>query len=247
MAFPRRPLIFVAHPDDETLACGGLLQRVGKSLVVFATDGAAPGFGCERQSGSLKAYSDLRFQEASRALAHIPTAPFQRLTKPDGSYFIEVHLFEELPAAATALSAIVRSFCPDAIISHAYEGAHIDHDACGFVAMHVGTALGLDFYEFPLYWLDPEGKPVLQRFRGDGNEVIQWQLSEAEIQVKKQMMAPTTHNAEQCPLSIPPASECVGPAAVRHTQSPNVVTICFRSGARVSITPSITASPPKCC
>jgi len=62
MAFPRRPLIFVAHPDDETLACGGLLQRVGKSLVVFATDGAAPGFGCERRYGSLKDYSDLRFQ-----------------------------------------------------------------------------------------------------------------------------------------------------------------------------------------
>jgi LmbE family N-acetylglucosaminyl deacetylase len=60
---PRRPLIFVAHPDDETIACAGLLQRVPASLVVFATDGAAPGLGGERKYGSLKVYSDLRFQE----------------------------------------------------------------------------------------------------------------------------------------------------------------------------------------
>jgi hypothetical protein len=74
---PSRPLIFIAHPDDETLACGGLLQRVPASLVVFATEGAAPGFGCERMFGSLKAYSDVRFQEASRALAHVPNASFK--------------------------------------------------------------------------------------------------------------------------------------------------------------------------
>jgi len=126
---PSRPLIFVAHPDDETIACAGLLQRAPTSLVVFATDGAAPGLGGERISGSLKAYSDARFQEASRALAHIPKTSFQRLTKPDGSYFVEVHLFEELPEAATALSAIARSFSPDAVISHTYEGAHLDHEA----------------------------------------------------------------------------------------------------------------------
>jgi len=186
---PNRPLIFVAHPDDETIACAGLLQRALTSLVVFATDGAAPGFGCERRFGSLKAYSDLRFQEASRALAHIPSASLQRLTKPDGAYFVEVHLFEELPQAATALSAIARSFSPEVIISHAYEGAHIDHDACAFVAMQVSTALALKLYEVPLYWLDQRGKPVLQRFRSDGDDVVEFQLSEAEIQVKKRMMA----------------------------------------------------------
>jgi hypothetical protein len=43
----RRPLIFVAHPDDETLACGGLLQRFPGALVVFATDGTPAGYGLE--------------------------------------------------------------------------------------------------------------------------------------------------------------------------------------------------------
>jgi LmbE family N-acetylglucosaminyl deacetylase len=154
---PSRPLIFIAHPDDETLACGGLLQRVPASLVVFAREGAAPGFGCERMFGSLKAYSDVRFQEASRALAHLPNASFQRITKPDGSYFVELHLFEELTEASASLCALGRSFSPDAIISHAYEGAHIDHDTCSFLAMHAAADLSLMRFEVPLYWLDGQG------------------------------------------------------------------------------------------
>ena len=35
-----RTLVIVAHPDDETITCGGLLQRMRDPCVVFATDGA---------------------------------------------------------------------------------------------------------------------------------------------------------------------------------------------------------------
>jgi LmbE family N-acetylglucosaminyl deacetylase len=194
-------LIFLAHPDDETLACGGLLQRVPASLVVFATDGAAPGFGCERMFGSLKAYSDIRFQEASRSLAHVPNASFQRLTKPNGSYFVELHLFEELTEASACLCALGRSFSPDAIISHAYEGAHIDHDTCSFLAMHAAADLSVMRFEVPLYWLDGQGNVVRQQFRdrqarivapnmeGTFTDILELQLSEAEIECKKRMLA----------------------------------------------------------
>jgi LmbE family N-acetylglucosaminyl deacetylase len=197
----RRPLIFVAHPDDETLACGGLLQRLPGSLVVFATDGTPAGYGLERRYGSLQAYTELRFQEAARALSHVPNCAFKWITGPEGSYFGDMHVYEDLASAATSLRAIAQAFCPDAIVSHTYEGAHIDHDACSFIAMHVANVLSLKRFEFPMYWLDPSGKAVLQRFRdGDagvaagGSEgarahVMEWQLSEAEIQRKKKMMA----------------------------------------------------------
>jgi N-acetylglucosamine malate deacetylase 2 len=188
-----RPLIFVAHPDDETLACGGLLQRVPASLVVFATDGTPAGFGLERKFGSLKAYTELRFQEASRALSHIPSASFQWLTRPDGFYFGDMHVYEELPAAATSLRAIAQTFSPDAIVSHTYEGGHIDHDACSFIAMHVAEVLSLKRFEFPMYWLDSSGQAVLQVFRdvkpGGAGDVMEWQLSAAEIECKRKMMA----------------------------------------------------------
>ena len=188
-----RPLIFVAHPDDETLACGGLLQRVAASLVVFATDGTPAGFGLERKYGSLQAYTELRFREASSALRHVPNASFGWLTRPDGSYFGDMHVYEELPEAATSLRAIGESFSPDAIVSHTYEGGHIDHDACSFIAMHVAERLLLKRFEFPMYWLDPSGEAVQQMFRegptGGTGEAMEWQLSEAEIECKKSMMA----------------------------------------------------------
>ena len=189
---PRRPLILVAHPDDESLACGGLLQRVETALVIFATDGAAPGFGGERIAGTLKAYSDARFLEASRALARVPNVFFQRLTKPDRSYFVEVHVFEELPEAFACLCTAARSFSPDAIISHAYEGAHLDHDACSFLATHTAAKLALPYFEFPLYWLDANRTVIRQKFRDSAtsaaNEIIELRLSESEIDRKRKML-----------------------------------------------------------
>lgn len=188
-----RPLLLVSHPDDETIACSRLLIRAAAPLVLFATDGAAPGYGFETKYGSLKAYSDLRFQEASRALAFTPKASFKRLAKPDGSYFVTQHLFEDLPEAAVSIRAIIQSFSPDAIVSHAYEGGNIDHDACSFLAMHAAADLGLKRFEFPLYWLDEGEKPVIQQFRDVGSnaeaEAAEWQLQEAEILCKRKMLA----------------------------------------------------------
>lgn len=222
--FPARPLIFVAHPDDETLAFGGLLQRLPASLVVFATDGASPGYGCERMYGSLQAYSDRRFQESARALAYTPNPKFQRLSKPDGSYFVELNLFEELPAAATCLREIARSFSPDAIISHAYEGAHIDHDTCSFLALHIAAELSVMRFEFPLYWLDARKRVVRQQFRDTYpgatvgtsqaavTEVLEWRLSEAEIQCKKKMLA-EFHTQSGTVSTFEPGIERMRPAA----------------------------------
>ena len=189
-----RPLIFAAHPDDETLACGGLLQRVPAAMVVFATDGTPAGFGLERRYGSLQAYTELRFQEASRALRHVPSASFKWITRTDGSYFEDMHVYEELPEAATSLRAVAQAFSPDAIVSHTYEGGHIDHDACSFLAMHVAEALSLRRFEFPMYWLDKSGEAVLQVFREEkpdaaAGDEMEWQLSEAEIVCKRKMMA----------------------------------------------------------
>jgi LmbE family N-acetylglucosaminyl deacetylase len=184
-----RPLIFVAHPDDETLACGGLLQRMASSLVVFATDGAPPDHGFERKFGTLKRYSETRFQEAALALAQAPSCSFQRLTKPDGTYFVDQQLFHNLPQALASLCRIARSFSPDALISHAYEGGHIDHDACSFLTMHAEAALALRRFEFPLYSRNSLGQLVLQQFCDKGCAPLEWQLTEAELSCKRKMLA----------------------------------------------------------
>lgn len=184
-----RPLIFVAHPDDEMLACGGLLQRMGSSLVVFATNGAPRHHGFERRFGTLQRYSDTRFQEAAAAIAQVSNCSFQRLTKPDGTYFVDQQLFRDLKQALGSLCHIARSFSPDALVSHAYEGGHIDHDACSFLTMHAAAALCLRRFEFPLYSRNPLGPLVLQQFSDEGCAPLEWQLSEAELSSKRKMLA----------------------------------------------------------
>jgi hypothetical protein len=50
-------------------------------------------------------------------------------------------------------------------MSHAYEGGHLDHDACSFLATHIATTLAIPRFEFPLYWSDVRGNIIQQQFR----------------------------------------------------------------------------------
>jgi N-acetylglucosamine malate deacetylase 2 len=184
----KRLLVFVAHPDDETIACAGLLQRVPASLVVFAVDGAPSGYGFERKFGTLKSYSEERFREAQRALCHLPRS-FQRLKTRRGECFPDRQLFQNLQEAANALLAVVQEFSPDAIVSHAFEGGHIDHDACSFLANHIAQLFSLRCLEFPLYWKAADGRDVFQEFRDPRSGEALLHLSEAEIAVKQRMLS----------------------------------------------------------
>lgn len=183
-------LLLVAHPDDETIGCSGLLQRAKSALVVFAVDGAPPHYGFEKKYGSLQQYSDARFLEASLALRALPHCSFRRLVRQNGAHFVDQHLFEQLPEALTSLNQFVPRFSPDFIVTHAYEGGHIDHDACHVLAEHIARAHSLMLMEFPSYWKAEDGRDIFQQFRNSRNddEVI-LRLSEHEIEVKRQMLS----------------------------------------------------------
>ncbi len=184
-----RVLIFVAHPDDETIACSGLLQRAAASLVVFAVDGAPPHYGFEKKFGSLQGYSDARFVEASRALSLLLRCSIRRLSRQDGTWFLDQHLFLELPEAFASLVQIARDFSPDLLVSHAFEGGHLDHDACHILAKHTARALKLQSLEFPLYWRSPDGRDVFQQFRCSQEGEFFLQLTREEIRMKRTMLS----------------------------------------------------------
>jgi LmbE family N-acetylglucosaminyl deacetylase len=184
-----RALVLVAHPDDETIGCSGLLQRASSALVVFAVDGAPPHYRFEKQYGSLEQYSDIRFLEASRAFSALPHCSFCRLSRQNGTHYVDQHLFEELPEALASLNQFVCRFSPDFIVTHAYEGGHIDHDACHFLAAHVARAHNLMLMEFPSYWKAEDGRDVFQQFRNSRDDDVVLKLSKQEIEVKRQMLA----------------------------------------------------------
>jgi N-acetylglucosamine malate deacetylase 2 len=181
-------LVLVAHPDDETIGCSGLLQRASSALVVFAVDGAPPHYGFEKKYGSLEQYSEIRFLEASLALKTLPHCSFRRLANQNGDYYVDQHLFEQMLAALTSLNQFVCRFSPDFIVTHAYEGGHIDHDACHFLAMHITRAHNLMLMEFPSYWKAEDGRDIFQQFRNSGDDDVILKLSEHEIAIKSQML-----------------------------------------------------------
>src|ERR1035437_3569252 len=66
-----RTLLVMAHPDDECVTYGALLQRMADPIVRFMTDGAPRDPYFWGRYGSREAYATLRQQAARRALARI--------------------------------------------------------------------------------------------------------------------------------------------------------------------------------
>ncbi len=125
--------VVVAHPDDEIIGCGAHLPLWPGAHIIHVTDGAphkttdATAAGC----ASREQYACVRLSESLKALGLAGIAPsrLRQLKVPDQQ-------------AAFALSEVtllleenLTELRPDAILTHAYEGGHPDHDATAF-AVH---------------------------------------------------------------------------------------------------------------
>src|SRR5205823_8398217 len=113
-----RTLIVVAHPDDEVIGCGILLQRLRHTTVAFLTDGAPADPYFWDKFGSRAKYAELRANETSQALKDlrgVSTAFFGTRDQ---------ELVFHLDTALEWLRKVVAKEQPDSIITHAYEGGH---------------------------------------------------------------------------------------------------------------------------
>ena len=162
-----RIAVVVAHPDDETIGIGAQLPRLTGVTIVHVTDGAprnmadAAALGFSNPEG----YAAARRRELKAAMA-LAGVPPEALVGP---WVSDQEAAVNLGGIARRLSALLAERRIEAVVTHAYEGGHPDHDACAF-AVHAAAALVARdgapppaIVEMPLYHAGPDGR-AMQRF-----------------------------------------------------------------------------------
>jgi N-acetylglucosamine malate deacetylase 2 len=183
----RRVLVVAAHPDDETIGCGGLLGRLRAPLILHVTDGAPRNLADARRAGfeQREDYAQARRMELRNALelAGIWEEQIRSLEIADQDASLD------LTGLATRISDVLRETRPAAILTHPYEGGHPDHDATAF-AVHAACALvpaAPDIYEFTSYHAR-DGRMEVGQFLIDSEPGEAVQLTNVERERKRRMI-----------------------------------------------------------
>jgi len=183
-----RTLVLVAHPDDECIAFGGLLQRMHEPVVVFATNGSPADPFFWKKHGSREDYAALRRREALASMKAAGVKDVIFLADlPGGEALVDQELFCNLIPAFDLLADIARRRMITALLTLAYEGGHPDHDSCSFLAAQLARFAELPCWEAPLYHRNADGSGTFQQFvtpTGDETEV---RLTPQEEQGKRAM------------------------------------------------------------
>jgi len=198
-----RPLISVAHQDDE-LGYSGLIQRIGpKARFFFMTngDGLAPGLG----EDPIK-YAEMRKAECVNALGSlgIPADHVRCLDFSEIEIYAHMARFTDEPGRAreaieffgrirTALSEAVAALKPDLVFLAAFQGGHPEHDLSHFfTALALGDLARRTGEEVPLFHFPEYELTILlpMRFRPwyPGNRIT-LRLTEEEMENKLAMAA----------------------------------------------------------
>ena len=133
MVMPRRAIVFAPHPDDESIATGGLLMRLAAAgaaiRVAFLTDGDND----ERNAAvrRFEARTALSILGVSPDSAFFLGFPDQRLTQ-----ILQRRQFEML----SAVQSFVSDFQPDLIVGPSMDDAHPDHSAAAVLLQAIDVS-----------------------------------------------------------------------------------------------------------
>ena len=126
-AVPRTVLAVFAHPDDESLACGGTLTRLADAGVRVVLLCGSRGESGSISDPSLVPDGDLgrvRATELGQAAAVLGVAEVIQEDHPDGDL-----RWEDVPEFHAEIVAALQRYRPDAVITFAEDGLywHLDH------------------------------------------------------------------------------------------------------------------------
>ena len=183
----KRIALVVAHPDDETIAAGASLHLLTGLLLVHVTDGAPRTLDDAARAGfaTPAGYAAARRAELQAALAVAGCPPRAvQLGIPDQDASLH------MPVIAKNLARLFAQHGTEAVITHAYEGGHPDHDATALAAHLAAPDLAASggVIEFPGYHAAPDGTFTTGRFL-PGPHAITVALTPAEQARKRAMFA----------------------------------------------------------
>jgi len=151
-----RLVVVSPHPDDEVLACGGLMASAHRHgvavLVISVTDGEA----CypDQAAWPPARLREVRQQELARALACLGLVDVQQQAwhVDDGA------VVRQEAALVERLHGVLRA--GDLLLAPWRLDAHPDHEAVGRACAQAAALRGCVLREFPVWgwhWLDPQG------------------------------------------------------------------------------------------
>jgi LmbE family N-acetylglucosaminyl deacetylase len=181
-----RTMLLVAHPDDETIGCGALLQRMREPVVVFLTDGAPRDPYFWSAHGSRENYAEIRAAEARNALYRIGVSDLFFL-HTDGGAIPDQELHLNLGLAYAGLVELITQLRPEALLSSSYEGGHPDHDSCCFLASVLARQMNIPAWELPLYHRHG-GVIEMQKFLRTSGDEVRIVSTGDELLLKRAMM-----------------------------------------------------------
>lgn len=177
-----RLVVLAPHPDDEVLACGGLLaMRAAQGLpclVVAVTDGeASHGTSDPRACARLSARRADERRRGLRALG-LASSCVVRLGIPDGS------AAQLIARIAYKLLVLLRP--SDVIVTTWRLDGHPDHEAVSAAAQHAATDLGCRLLQAPVWmwhWASPgDTRMPWRRLRA-------FDLTERAIKAKREALS----------------------------------------------------------
>jgi LmbE family N-acetylglucosaminyl deacetylase len=175
----RKPLVVVAHQDDESIGCGILMQRMKDVTVAYVTDGA---FGWQGRFPTREDYVTTRRDEARAALMLAGVSNLQFGSVED------LQLYKNLQAAHDFITRIARTSIPIGLLTLTFEGVHPYHYFCSNLCNVIGKELERPVWEMPFYH-QSGAVAEYSEFLHKPDEFVAITGSEEEAHIKSRMFS----------------------------------------------------------
>ncbi len=176
-----RTVVVAPHPDDESLACGGLLALLARAgveaHVVVVADGSASHVGSTAFPPSrLAALREAEVREAVRRLGHGERTHLLNL--PDGA--VPMPGADDFAPAVVALRALIEALQPETLVLPWRRDPHPDHVAAWHIA-DAAAPVGVRRLEAPVWAWHRGGPDAAPR----ADEATAWRLDISPVLAEK--------------------------------------------------------------